>query len=161
MKNLFTLLVIPSFLVGGVLQINHLQENKIATERSSLNKNQIGYLFFKVEKDKSGIEKVILQDQKLADGKLKYTPTYDRNSANVGDFIITLTDSSGKEVVKQSIEDPLNPVMESFEETIQRNRLSLQNSEFSIRYPHSAEIRVVKVEKITNGGNQLLLTQKL
>jgi len=161
MKNLFTILIIPSFLIGGLAQLNHLQGNEMKVQHSSLNKNQIGYLFFKVEKDKSGVEKVTLQDQKISEGKLKFTPTYDRNSANVGDFIITLTNASGKEIVKQSIEDPLNPVMESFEDTIQRTKLSLQNAEFSIRYPHSVEVSMVKVEKITNGGNQLLLTQKL
>ncbi len=161
MKNLFTILIIPSFLIGGLVQLNHLQGNEMKVEHSSLNKNQIGYLFFKVEKDKSGVEKVTLQDQKISEGKLKFTPTYDRNSANIGDFIITLTNASGKEIVKQSIEDPLNPVMESFEDTIQRTKLSLQNAEFSIRYSHSSEVSMVKVEKITNGGNQLLLTQKL
>ncbi|MEN4758740.1 hypothetical protein ABEG63_00200 [Chryseobacterium sp. C39-AII1] len=161
MKNLFTILIIPSFLIGGLAKLNHLQGNEMKVQHSSLNKNQIGYLFFKVEKDKSGAEKVTLQDQKISEGKLKFTPTYDRNSANIGDFIITLTNASGKEIVKQSIEDPLNPVMESFEDTIQRTKLSLQNAEFSIRYPHSAEVSMVKVEKITNGGNQLLLTQKL
>ncbi|MCW3160343.1 hypothetical protein [Chryseobacterium oryctis] len=161
MKILTSFLIIPSFLVCGLLQINDFGENKKLNISSEMHSSQIGYLFFKVEKEGSNVEKVTLQGKKLSEGKLKYTPKYNRDLANVGDFIITLTNSEGKEIVKQSIEDPLNPVMEVYEENISRKKLSLQHAEFSIRYSHSNEITMLKVEKITNAGNQLLLNQKL
>ncbi|KMQ67203.1 hypothetical protein ACM39_15645 [Chryseobacterium sp. FH2] len=161
MKNLLSFFIVPSFLFCGFSQINNYGDNRVVSISSNKGKSQIGYLFFKVEKDNSGVEKVILQEKKVSEGKLKYTPNFDRNSANIGDFIITLTSADGKEIVKQAVEDPLNPVMENFEDNISRNQVSLQNAEFSIRYPHSNEIAVLKVEKITNAGNQLLLNQKL
>ena len=96
------------------------------------------------------------------EGRLKSKPSFDRNSAKTGDFIISLNDANGKEIVKQIVGDPLNPELERFdEEGISRNKVSLQNAEFSVRYSHSEEIEVVRVEKVTTEGSQLLFTQKL
>lgn len=163
MKNLFTLFVFPVFLFCNFLQMKDLNGNKNAGSHISQPlKDQIVYLFFKVEKNSSGTEKVVLEDKKIMEGRLKSKASFDRNSAKIGDFIISLNDSNGKEVVQQILRDPLNPELERFaEEGISRNKVSLQNAEFSIRYSHSEDIKVVKVEKITNAGNQLLFTQKL
>lgn len=163
MKNLLNFFILPTFIFCSFLQMNDLNiGGSLKDENFSRDKNQIGYLFFKVEKTKSGPEKITLESKKLADGKLKSTPSFDRNSAGIGDFIISLTDANGKEFVKQIVEDPLNQNMESFEkEGISRHKVSTETAEFSIRYSHSAEIQVVKVEKITNAGNQLLFNQKL
>lgn len=163
MKNLFTLFVFPVFMFCNFLQVKDLSGNN-DTENKSLRpvKDQIVYLFFKVEKNSSGTEKVVLEEKKIMEGKLKSKPSFDRNSAKVGDFVISLNDSNGKEVIQQILRDPLNPELERFaEEGISRNKVSLQHAEFSIRYSHSEDIKVVKVEKITNAGNQLLFTQKL
>ncbi|MET3537354.1 hypothetical protein [Chryseobacterium limigenitum] len=125
-------------------------------------KDQIVYLFFKVEKNNSGVEKIVLEDKKIMEGRLKSKPSFDRNSAKTGDFIISLNDANGKEIVKQIVGDPLNPELERFdEEGMSRNKVSLQNAEFSVRYSHSEEIKVVRVEKVTTDGSQLLFTQKL
>lgn len=119
------------------------------------------FICFKVEKNTSNTEKIILEDKKMVSGKLKSNPVFDEEELKVGDFVISLTDTRGKEVVKQIVEDPLNPVMEVYEDTISRNKVSLQNAEFSIRYVHSENIQMVKIEKVTNTGRQLLFTQKL
>lgn len=163
MKNVLNLFILPVFVFCSFLQVKDLGlGSALKNENSLRDKNQIGYLFFKVEKTKSGPEKITLESKKIADGKLKLAPAFDRNSAGVGDFIISLTDANGKELVKQIVEDPLNQNMESFDkEGISRHKVSTETAEFSVRYSHSAEIQVVKVEKITNVGNQLLFNQKL
>lgn len=163
MKNLLHLFILPLFVYCSFLQVNGLPKGDSSKSKNSVSdKGQIGYLFFKVEKNSSGLEKITLQSKKIADGKLKSVPSFDRNSAGIGDFIVLLTDESGKEIVKQLVEDPLNQNMESFEkEGISRHKVSLETAEFSVRYSHSAEIQTVRVEKITSAGNQLLFNEKL
>lgn len=163
MKNLLNLFVFPVFVLCSFLQVNDLMTGgPIRNEKSQEGKNQIGYLFFKVEKSSSGMEKITLEGKKITGGKLKAIPAFDRSSLGIGDFIVSLTDANGKEFTKQIVEDPLNQNMESFEkEGIKRHKVSLNSAEFSIRYPHSSEIKIVKIEKATNAGNQLLFTQKL
>lgn len=163
MKNVLNLFIIPVFIFCSFLQMNDLNQNTSAKNENSIKgKDQIGYLFFKIEKNESGLEKITLESKKVTEGKLKVMPTFDRNSAGMGDFVVSLTDENGKEIVKQTVEDPLNPNMESFEkEGISRHSVSLENAEFSIRYSHSADIRSVKVEKITKAGSQLLFNEKL
>jgi len=139
-----------------------LKDNKtsgIETENQVANK--IGYLFFKIEKNVSGVEKITLQEKKITEGKLKSNAVFDEKTVKTGDFIISLTDANGKEVIKQTVEDPLNPVMETYEDGISRTKVSLQNAEFSVRYSHSENISAVKIEKVTEAGNQLIFTQRL
>ncbi|ALR31536.1 hypothetical protein ATE47_13870 [Chryseobacterium sp. IHB B 17019] len=55
------------------------------------------------------------------------------------------------------VEDPLNPSREVYDkEEVSRVKISLQNAEFSVRYSHSAEIQMVKIEKISTNGKQLV-----
>lgn len=163
MKNLLTLFMFPAFLFCNFLQVKDLNRNSDVRNENLLKGNdRIVYLFFKVEKNNSGVEKVVLEDKKITEGKLKSKPSFDRKTAKMGDFIISLNDVNGKEIIQQIVGDPLNLELERFsEEGIDRNKVSLQNAEFSVRYSHSEEIKVVKVEKITNTGSQLLFTQKL
>ncbi|MCS3530737.1 hypothetical protein [Chryseobacterium sp. JUb7] len=162
MKNLFILLTVPVMVFCNFLQTKLLNNNDVGKETFHLKgSDKIVYLFFKVEKNTSNTEKIILEDKKMVSGKLKSNPVFDEEELKVGDFVISLTDTRGKEVVKQIVEDPLNPVMEVYEDTISRNKVSLQNAEFSIRYVHSENIQMVKIEKVTNTGRQLLFTQKL
>lgn len=163
MKNGILFFILPTFLFCNFLQVRDLnREGAVRNEKIEKSKDQIVYLFFKVEKNTSGIEKVMLEDKKITEGRLKSKPSFDKNAARTGDFIISLNDTSGKEISKQIVHDPLNPELERFgEEGISRNKVALQNAEFSVRYSHSDDIKIVKVEKITNDGNQLLLNQKL
>ena len=163
MKNLLTFLILPTFVLYSFLTVKDLRYGGSSENvNCQQDKNQIVYLFFKVEKTKSGPEKITLESKKITEGKLKSIPSFDRNSAGLGDFIISLTDASGKEIVKQLVEDPLNQNLESFDKDgIGRHKVSSDNAEFSVRYPHSGEIQIVKVEKVTHAGNQLLFNQKL
>lgn len=163
MKILLQLFILPVFVYGSFLQVNGLPKgDSLKSETSLTDRGQIGYLFFKVEKNSSGLEKITLESRKVADGKLKSIPSFDRNSAGIGDFIVLLTDANGKEIVKQLVEDPLNQNMESFEkEGISRHKVSLETAEFSVRYSYSEEIKTVRIEKITSAGNQILFNEKL
>lgn len=162
MKNLIIFFSIPFCFCCNILQVKYLNGKPENTSINSLSKNsQIVYLFFKVEKTDSGSEKITLQEKKIADGKLKSNPIFDESERKIGDLVISMTDANGKEIVKQLIEDPLNPTREVYGDKISRHTLTLQNAEFSVRYSHSAEIQMVKIEKITDSGKQLLFTQKL
>lgn len=161
MKNLLSFFILPVFVLGNLLPFNHLGGSYGVKTESRLKKdNQIIYLFFKVEKNNSGVEKITFQGKKMSPGKLKLEPAFDKSSANVGDYIISLNDSGGKEIGKQLVKDPLNPEMEIYEDGISRNKILLQNAEFSIRYSHG-NVTMVKIEKLTKEGTQLLFTQKL
>ncbi|MDQ0592595.1 hypothetical protein QFZ37_000964 [Chryseobacterium ginsenosidimutans] len=162
MKNLIIFLSLTFYFISNFMQDRYLKADSESTTISSLkNTTKIVYLFFKVEKTNSGSEKITLQEKKITDGKLKSNSISDENNGNIGDFVISMTNADGKEMIKQVIEDPLNPTMEVYGEDISRKKISLQDAEFSIRYSYSEEIQMVKVEKITNSGKQLLFTQKL
>jgi len=161
MKNLIVF-ALPFYFFSNFLELMDL--NKMS-ERAAVStvskKSQIVFLFFKIEKTASGQEKITLQEKKITEGKLKSTLNSDENNAKNGDFIISLTNANGKEIVKQLVEDPLNPMMEVYDNGIGRSKVSLQNAEFSVRYSHSAEIQMVKIVKISKSGKQLVFTQRL
>lgn len=125
------------------------------------NRPQIVYLFFKVEKDALGMETFILEEKKITNGKLKNTDDCDENNLTEGDYMISLIGRDGKEVIKQHLEDPLNPEMEVYEDKISRKKLSLQKAEFNVRFSYTKEIAGVKIEKITLMGKRLLFNQNL
>jgi len=158
MKNLLILFVVPMLLLCNFLPVQNSDSTGMGFAKSD---PQIVYLFFKVEKTESGSEKIILQEKKITDGKLKSVPAYDESLLKTGDLVVSLTDINGKSLVKQVVEDPLNPVMEVYENGISRNKVTLQAAEFSVRYPASGAIRIVSIEKVTVDGPQLLFTQRL
>ncbi len=162
MKNLIIFLTIPFYFISNYLGVKYVNEGtETAAARTAAENSKIVYLFFKVEKTNSESEKITLQEKKIVEGKLKLNSISDDSSGNIGDFVISVSNGNGKETVRQVIEDPLNPTREVYGEDISRNRISLQDAEFSIRYSHSEEHQTVKVEKITNSGKQLLFTQRL
>ncbi|MGG7440981.1 hypothetical protein ACQ7CU_23245 [Chryseobacterium arthrosphaerae] len=163
MKNALNLLIIPVFLLCSFQKENmELQRTEKESLYAPAKSERIIYLFFTADKDQSGHEKVILQHSKVSEGKLKLQPSFDRNDAQKGDYIITVAEAGGKELSRQLIKDPLNPVMEVYEkEGISRHKASLQSTEFSARFSYSENVQLVKVEKVTDAGVQLLFTQKL
>jgi len=162
MKILCILLTGTLVVFCNLLRTSSLKNERAGEYALPVKENdKIVYLFFKVEKNASDTERIILEDKKTVSGKLKSNPFFDEREMKTGDFIVSLTDAAGKEMVKQSIADPLNPVMEVYEETISRNRVSLEHAEFSIRYAHSENIQMVKIEKVGPSGKKLLFTQKL
>ena len=162
MKNItmkiFTSLMAVSILTCfGMVEVK--SQSQTLQEVSVQSKNQIVYLFFKISKDHSGVEKISIYDQKIVNGKMKSMPAFDENQVENGDLIITLCDKSGKEIYRQNAKNPLNPELESFGDKMSRHKLSLQESEFSFRFPHSTEIKSVKIEKFINSKKQLLFTK--
>lgn len=123
---------------------------------------KIVYLFFQTDKEASGKERIVLQEKKITEGKLKFSPSFDRSEVESGDLIVILSDSGGKEVSKQLVKNPLHPEMEVYEkEGVSRKKISLDNAEFSVRYAYSEHIQMVKIEKVTDSGTQIVFTQKL
>ncbi|MFC3159641.1 hypothetical protein SAMN05443633_11333 [Chryseobacterium arachidis] len=162
MRNLIIFLSLPLYLSSNFLQVQYLQENDKTVAITGIeNNSKIIYLFFKAEKTSSGLEKITLQEKKMVDGILKSNPLSDESNGEIGDFVISITDASGKEITRQVIENPLNPTREIYGEVISRNKISLQDAEFSVRYSCAEENQMVKVEKITTTGKQLLFTQRL
>ncbi|CAA7390069.1 hypothetical protein [Chryseobacterium fistulae] len=163
MKNLFNALIIMGFFYFTYGGFNDFTlGSPIKSSLSALDKGEIIYLFFQVEKNNSGQYKIALQDKKITEGKLKSIPSFNEKSVKVGDLIISLMDSNNKDLVKQILEDPLNPIMENYsEEGISRNLVPLQKAEFSIRYPKLKSITMIKIEKKTLSGTQIIFTEKL
>ncbi|MDQ1855927.1 hypothetical protein [Chryseobacterium sp. WLY505] len=161
MKNVFNVLIVPVFLLFSFKEGNNLVQNK-HSETLTAKSDRIIYLFFKADKDQSGNAKITLQSSKIANGRLKHVPSFERDDVRKGDLVITLTGSDGKEVGKQLVKDPFNPELEVYEkEGISRHKASLQNTEFSARFSYSENVQSVKVEKATDDGVLLLFTQKL
>ncbi len=161
MKNVFNVFIVPVFLLFGLQDGNNLIQNK-HSDTMKTNNDRIIYLFFKADKDQSGNAKITLQSTKIAEGRLKYMPPFERDNVRKGDLIITLIGSADKEEGKQLVKDPFNPEMEVYEkEGISRHKASLQNAEFSTRFSYSENVQSVKIEKATDDGVQLIFTQKL
>ena len=161
MKFLIIILTLPIYLFCNV-STEHDDLKKPSSIHVLSKNSQIIYLLFSVKKTNSGSEKITLDEKIVTKGKLKLNSNYDENQGDIGDFIVSLTNERGKEFIKQIVENPLNPTREVYSENeISRIKLSLQNADFSIRYSHSPEIVMVKIEKITTSGNQLLFIQKL
>ena len=163
MKNILNVLIVPVFLFCSFQKENEKsQSKKLNAETAAKKSDRIIYLFFKAGKDQAGNAKVTLQSSKIADGRLKQVSTFERNDIRKGDLIISLTGANGKEVAQQLVKDPFNPELEVYEkEGITRHKAVFQNPEFSARFPYSENVQMVKVEKATEDGVQLLFTQKL
>lgn len=162
MKKLIILFTVSSFFSPLFSQFGDLNKDvQMLSALKVMDNSRITYLFFKVEKTSSGSEKITLQEKKSVPGKLKANTVSEENNGGIGDFVVSVTDAGGKEITKQIIEDPLHPTREVYGEDISRNKISLEAAEFSIRYSHTEEAQMLKIEKITEAGIQPVLTQRL
>ncbi|MCT2407278.1 hypothetical protein NZD88_06955 [Chryseobacterium antibioticum] len=163
MKNLLNLLMVPVLLLCSFQKSSTLGYFRDKVSGAEIRKEgNIVYLFFQTDKEAGGKERIILQEKKITEGRLKFTPSFDRSEVEPGDLIVILSDSGGKEVSKQLVKNPLHPEMEVYEkEGVSRKKIPLENAEFSVRYAYSEQIQMVKIEKVTESGTQLLFTQKL
>lgn len=163
MKNVLTLCIIPSLLLCSFQKESELAPNGyLVVENTAKKADRIMYLFFKADTDQSGSEKIVLQESKVSEGRMKTLPSFDRNQVQNGDFIITVFAEDGIEASKHLIKDPLHPELEVYEkEGVSRHKASLPHAEFSVRFPYSESIRSVKIEKVMTDGVQLIFTQKL
>lgn len=161
MKNVFNVLIIPVFLLCSFQKENNAARSE-PSETMTKKNDRIIYLFFKADKDQSGKAKITLQSSKIAHGRLKHTPSFERDDIRKGDLVISLTGADGKEMGKQLVRDPFNPELEVYEKDgIFRHKASLQNTEFSTRFSYSENVQSVKIEIATEDGAQVLFTQKL
>ncbi|KMQ59298.1 hypothetical protein ACM46_19395 [Chryseobacterium angstadtii] len=163
MKNAISFFIVPLFLLLSFQKNSRLESSGEEIPGAEARaEGKILYLFFKADKGESGKEIIVLQEKKIAEGRLKSNPVFDRGDLEAGDFIVILTDSGGKEIMKQLVKNPLHPEMEVYEkEGISRKKIPLENTEFSVRTVYSEQIRMVKIEKVTESGTELLFTQKL
>ncbi|WP_080776611.1 hypothetical protein [Chryseobacterium phocaeense] len=163
MKILFNFFIVPILFLCSFQKSTALGDLRNRALGAEVRKeNKILYLFFKADKEASGKDRIVLQEKKIAAGKLKFIPAFDRSEVETGDLMVIVSDSEGKEIAKQLVKNPLYPEMEVYEkEGISRKRINLQDAEFSVRYVYSEKIRTVKIEKVTESGTELLFTQKL
>jgi len=157
MKRFTNLLTVSILFFFGGSQFKG--QSQTVQKASVQSENQISYLFFKINKNGSDSEKISLVEKKTVKGKMKSKPVFNEDEVKNGNLLITFLDKRRKEIIKQNIEDPLNPELESFGDKMERHQLKLTESEFSIRFPYSEEIKSVKIEKITDSKKQLLFTQ--
>ena len=135
--------------------------NSGSTPQTTLAKNSIVYLFFEIEKDSNGSEKVTLTDTKITEGTVK-NGSLENKALIPGNLYISLLGKSGEVLEERIIEDPLNPLLEVYaEEGLSKNKLQLNKGEFSVRFNQKGEISSVKVEKITEKSKTNLITIKL
>jgi len=128
------------------------------TEQSS---SKIVFLFFNAQKSATGETVISLESQKTVDGTLNTLFDDHENALKEGDLIIQLTDHAGKIIHKQIVEDPLHPVLESYDGDIKRHQLTLDKGEFSIRFPYAKEIQTVQIDRVSPMGKKRIFTKKL
>lgn len=123
--------------------------------------NKIVYLFFEIEKTANGTEQVKHTDTKITEGTLKTGSL--RNKEHLpGNIQVTFLGKDGKSVSEQIIEDPLNPMMETYaQEGMNKEKINLPKAEFSIRFNQTGNISSVQLEKITEKSTSHLITLKL
>lgn len=127
----------------------------------SSDKNQIVFLFFTIEKTDNGGEKVNLTESRITEGTLKEM-SINNAPPRPGNLIITLLSANGEEVEHRIIEDPLNPVLESYEEGgINKQQANFERADFSIRFNRKGNISSVRVEKISNNSKSILFNAKI
>ncbi len=80
MKNLLNVLIVPVFLFCSFQKESGLAQKGYLKAGNAVQKgDRIMYLFFKADKDPSGREKIVLQDSKILEGRLKLLPSFDRD----------------------------------------------------------------------------------
>lgn len=123
--------------------------------------NSIVYLFFEIEKNENGSEKVKLTDTKTTAGTVKNAAMENKPSVP-GNLLISMMGKNGETLEERIIEDPLNPLLEVYaEEGLSKNKLNLTKAEFSVRFNQKGEISNIKIEKLTPNSKNTLLTLKL
>lgn len=154
-------------LFGICLLLNSCDSQQTSTINSGtatptkLVENSIVFLFFEIEKEGNGLEKIKLTDTKITEGFVK-NASLENKTAIPGNLYISLLGKNGEILEERIIEDPLNPMLEVYaEEGLSKNKLKLTKAEFSVRFNQKGEIASVKVEKITEKSKNTLIILKL
>ena len=155
----------PVFLTIG--WINNSQEFQNGNSYISLNsdissKDQIGFLYFEVEKNNLGKEQIKLVNHSVVDGKLKGSHRVLDEWWGHDDYKVSVFDINGNVVFEELIASPLHPYMEVYEDNQpSRVQVHLEKTEFQVRYPYSKEVSRVVVEQKTVTGKTILFTSNL
>ncbi len=123
--------------------------------------SQIVFLFFEIEKTPNGTEIVKHTGTTKANGLMK-KQTVENHPAKNGNILISFLGKDGNVQEERIIEDPLNPIMESYTQSgLEREQMKLNKAEFSVRFNQSGETATIKLEKITSNSKTHLLTLQL
>ena len=161
MTRLFLLSAICLLVSSCDTQSSSSQYSTTTAASTKVVENAIVYLFFEIEKDSNGLEKVTLTNTKTTEGFLKNGSIVNKPSTP-GNLVISLLGKNGAVVEERIIEDPLNPLLEVYaEEGLSKNKLQLTKGQFSVRFNQKREISSVKIEKITPNSKNTLITLKL
>ena len=152
--------IVSILLLSCDTQTSVIKENTTIPMGNKIE-NKIVYLFFEIEKKADETEHIKHTDTKTAVGILKKGSI--QNKENLpGNIAVTFLGKDGKIISEQIIEDPLNPMMETYSaEGLNREKLKFPKAEFSIRFNQTGEISSVKLEKITKISKNHLITIKL
>ena len=158
MTRLFLLSAICLLVSSCDTQSSSSQDSTTTAASTKVVENAIVYLFFEIEKDSNGLEKVTLTNTKTTEGFLKNGSIVNKPST-AGNLVISLLGKNGAVVEERIIEDPLNPLLEVYaEEGLSKNKLQLTKGQFSVRFNQKREISSVKIEKITPNSKNTLIT---
>lgn len=137
-----------------------VSSNSAASQPKTVE-NNIVYLFFEIERQPNGNEKITHTDTKTTKGILKNNSI--ENEPRVpGKILITMLRNNGETVEERIIEDPLNPILESYsEEGLDKKQMNLQKAEFSLRFNQKGDVSSIKMEKILTNSKNHLITIKL
>lgn len=163
MRNLLTIntLGLMCFLSSCGPQQTTAISSKTPEAPAHIQKSEILYLFFTIERQADGSETVRHTATTVAEGKLKNKTDTDASWTN-GNLILTFTDAAGKTVMQRIVQNPLKQPVEVFTPGgMERDELKLQKADFSIRLNKTSELAAMKVEKIQNNAKIQLLTLKL
>ncbi len=131
------------------------------SETAKTNENNIVYLFFEIEKTSNRTETVKHTNTTIKQGILK-SASVDTKEKTTGNFIISMLSKNGEIIEERIIEDPLNPVLESYsEEGLEKKQVNLRKAEFSVRFNQKGDVASVKIEKITAESKKHLMTIQL
>lgn len=123
--------------------------------------NAIVFLFFTAEKKADGTELIKHTDTKITKGIAKNS-SLDNKANAPGNIAVTFLGKDGNIISERIIEDPLNPMMESYsEEGINKEKMNFPKADFSIRFNQTGEIVSVLLEKINIQSKTPLITIKL
>ncbi len=158
----FLFLSVTLFFISSCdTQKTETRSNTASTPQTRTTENNIVYLFFEIEKKSNGNEQVKHTETKITEGILK-NASIDNKEKIPGNIIVTMLGNDGKTVEERIIEDPLNPMMESYsEEGLNREKMNYPKAEFSVRFNQKGEVSSVKLEKISEKSITHLITIKL
>lgn len=135
--------------------------NSSINNQATKAENSIVYLFFTLEKEANGNEVVKHTETKVIPGSIKNASLENHENAP-GNIRVTFLGKDGKEISERFVENPLNPMMEVYtEEGINKEKMTLQKADFSIRFNQTGETAAVTLEKIAANSKKHLITIKL